>query len=429
MTAPPADVAGVRSVLGVPEFRALLTASALSTLGDQVTRIAVAVLVFERTGSSFLSAATMACSYLVWLVLGPLLSSLADRWPRRRLMVACDAVRVVLIAALVVPDLPLPTIFLLLCLASLLEPPFDSARSAITPDVVPDGAFRTANTLMGSFRHGSMAAGFLLGGALCAVLSPEGALLVDAATFAVSAVVLQLGLREHQPVVTASGSVVQETVDGFRIVVGSPQLRTLLAYATLGTIALVAPEGLAVPTADALGGGGPTAGLLTATLPGGFLLGTLLLLRIPEERRDGLLGPLTALVCAPLLLSPLTDSTAVIALLWTITGTASASLLIANASYVLATPPEARGRAFGVALTIILGAQGLVLLVVGWLAEVVDPRTAVALTAATVLVLVAPLWARDGLRSRDGAGHISPDPAEAVEIAQGTVPISRLQAR
>lgn len=416
-------------MLEVAEFRGLLTAASLSTLGDQVTRIAVAVLVYERTGSTFLSAATMACSYLVWLALGPFLSSLADRWPRRTLMVWCDLVRVGLIGCLVVPGLPIALIFLLLCLGSLLEPPFDSARSAITPDVVPEGAFRTANALLSTSRQGCTAAGFLLGGVLCAALSPEGALAVDAATFAVSAVLLRLSLREHLPTSRPTGSLKRETLEGFHMVLGSRQLRTLLGYATLSTLALVGAEGLAVPIADSLGGGGPTAGLLTATLPLGFMIGTGLVLRIPEHRRDAQLAPLTALVCLPLLLSPVVESTAVLAILWTLAGVASASQIISNASYVLATPPHARGRTFGVALTVMLGAQGIALLVLGWLGEIVDPRTAVALTAAAVLVLLVPLRMSDrtpaGGKPGQGStnGQAGPHLAQAIEqnvrVAQG----------
>jgi MFS family permease len=418
-----AERPSTRGVLGIPEFRSLLTAASLSTLGDQVTRIAVALLVYERTGSSFLSAATMACSYLVWLALGPFLSSLADRWPRRALMVWCDAVRVVLIGCLVVPGLPIPLIFLLLCLVSLLEPPFDSARSAITPDIVPEEAFRTANALLTTSRQGCTAAGFLLGGLLCAVLSPEGALAVDAATFAGSAVLLRCRLQEHRPSREPEGGVAHETAAGFQLVLGSPRLRILLGYATLNTLALVGAEGLAVPTADALGGGGPTAGLLIATLPAGFMIGTVFVLRIPEHRRDRLLAPLTALVCAPLLLSPMVDSTATLTVLWTLAGVASASAVISNASFVLATPPHARGRAFGVALTVMLGAQGLAVLVLGWLAEVVDPRTAVSLGSAAVLALVVLLRFSE---HRHEVGHMGADHPGIGDLAQDHDQIRRV---
>ena len=85
------------------EFRALLAADGLSVVGDQVARIAVALLVLERSGSAFAASATYACSYLTWLVGGPFLTAVADRYPRRRVMVVCDLLRMALIASLAVP--------------------------------------------------------------------------------------------------------------------------------------------------------------------------------------------------------------------------------------------------------------------------------------------------------------------------------------
>ncbi|WP_329101203.1 hypothetical protein OG792_20410 [Micromonospora sp. NBC_01699] len=70
-------------VFAVREYRYLFGAYLLSLLGDQLTAITVAYLVFTGTGSAALAAA-FASSYLAWLTGGPLLSGLADRLPRRR---------------------------------------------------------------------------------------------------------------------------------------------------------------------------------------------------------------------------------------------------------------------------------------------------------------------------------------------------------
>src|ERR1700712_716707 len=91
---------GARSVLAVPEFRGLFTAHLLSLLGDQLARVALAVLVFSRTGSALLTALVYALGFLPAVVAGPLLSPLADRWPRRELMIGCDLVRAVLVAGM-----------------------------------------------------------------------------------------------------------------------------------------------------------------------------------------------------------------------------------------------------------------------------------------------------------------------------------------
>ncbi|MCW2667627.1 MAG: hypothetical protein JWN57_2589, partial [Frankiales bacterium] len=183
-----------RAVLAVPEFRALFLSQVLSIVGDQVTRIAVALLVYDRSGSSFAAAATYACSYLTWLIGGPVLSALSDRHPRRTVMVVCDLARAALVAVLLVPDLPLPAVFAVLVAVGLLAPPFDSARSATFPDVLPGDAYVVGSGMVNSAIQLGQVAGFLLGGALVAGIGTRGALLVDLSTFLLSALVVRLAV-------------------------------------------------------------------------------------------------------------------------------------------------------------------------------------------------------------------------------------------
>ena len=84
-------------VFAVREYRHLFGAYLLSLAGDQLTAVTVAYLVFTETGSAALAAAAYASSYLAWLTGGPLLSGLADRFPRRSVMIACDLGRAALI--------------------------------------------------------------------------------------------------------------------------------------------------------------------------------------------------------------------------------------------------------------------------------------------------------------------------------------------
>src|SRR5512135_1671862 len=115
---------GFRDVLAIREFRAMFVAHLLSLVGDQVAKVALAILVFDRTSSATLAAATYALTYLPWLVGTPLLSGLGDRRPRRLVMVWCD----VLVGVLVVPALPTAVMLVVLAAVSLLAPPFESAR-------------------------------------------------------------------------------------------------------------------------------------------------------------------------------------------------------------------------------------------------------------------------------------------------------------
>src|SRR3954466_5059603 len=97
----------IGDVLANREFRALYVAQALSVVGDQLARIAVALLVYERSHSPLLTALTYAVTYLPWLVGGPLLSVYADRLSRKRMMIFCDSVRAGLILVIAIPKVPI----------------------------------------------------------------------------------------------------------------------------------------------------------------------------------------------------------------------------------------------------------------------------------------------------------------------------------
>ena len=390
-------------VLGHREFRAIFVAGGLSVVGDQLARIAVALLVFERSGSAFAAAATYACSYLTWLLGGPVLSVLSDRHPRRRLMIIIDVTRLVLVALLILPGIPLWLVFVVLVSVGLLSPPFEAARSALLADMLEGERYLVGNTLTQTANQAGQVLGFVGGGALVALLGIEGALLTNAGTFAVSALLLLVGVRERgRPPAGQPASLAKEAVEGARLVVGSPTLRGLLAWGLLSATIVIAPEGLAVAISDEAGGGALAAGLLTAAVPAGFLLGSFLLVRVPAERRERLFVPLTMVSIVPLLLTPLIDSLVVLAAAWVLAGTGNALQLIANAAYVQAVPPHLRGRAYGIAGTALAAVQGVVLLLVGALAEVTDPRVPVALAAAIGLALL-PAVSRAGRPAPSGA--------------------------
>src|SRR5689334_17609466 len=94
-------------VLVVPEFRWMWLAELLSVCGDQLARVALSVLVFDRTGSAFLTGLTYALTYAPSLLGGILFSGLADRFPRRAVLVGVDVWRAALMAVVAVPGVPM----------------------------------------------------------------------------------------------------------------------------------------------------------------------------------------------------------------------------------------------------------------------------------------------------------------------------------
>ena len=176
-----------RDALRVPEFRALFAAFALSLTGSVVSAVALMVLVYERTGSSLLASLTFALGFLPYLVSGALLSAVVDRVPLRRLLVGCDLACAVLVAVMAVPGVPVPV---LLCCSS----PSGRRRAsraagagALLPRIVPEGAFVPARSLFRIAAQSAQIVGNAIGGALLIVVSPRGAILIDAASFLVSA--------------------------------------------------------------------------------------------------------------------------------------------------------------------------------------------------------------------------------------------------
>ena len=405
--APPASYG---SVLGDREFRAVFLSDTVSVVGDQVARIAVALLVYDRTGSPLAASATYACTYLAWLLGGPVLSALADRLPRRRVIVTADVARAALVGLLVLPGLPTALVFAALVAVGLMSPPFEAARSALMADILIGDRYVVGNALIGTTGQAGQVGGFVVGGALVAALGTRGALFVDAVTFAVSAV-LFVALVHDRPVPPAPTAErgLQALATGFRVVSGGRDLRALVGWGALAAAVTIPPEGLAVAVAQDLHGGSVTAGVLTATVPAGFVIGSWLLLRLPGSRRRALFPWLVGASAGLLALSPLLHSVWLLAALWTVAGAGTALQTVANSAFVQAVPRALRGRAFGVAATILMAVQGVVLLAAGALAEPLGAVGAIsALAVAGLVVLAAALLAGSlRLMSPSGAAGMS----------------------
>lgn len=383
--------------LRIPAYRALFTADTLSNTGDQIARIALALLVFARTDSPALTAASYAVTYLPWLIGGPLLSSLADRYPRRTVMVVCDLLRAGLVGAMAVPRMPLAALFGLVLVVTLLECPFRSAKSAMLPDLLGDASYAAGLSLNTAMVHVTQVAGFGAGGALVALVTPRGALLIDAVTFLFSAALI-VRLPRGEPLSKAAGRLrlLADAGSGARLVFGNPTTRyiTLVAWTVAGFAA--APEGLAVVYTHAHGGGSAAAGLMTAALPTGMAIGALGLTRwLSTSARRRALLPLAAaqslLVAATFANPPL----AVAGALWILAGFGAACLIPANEWFVAVVPPERRAAAFGVTGTGVFAAQGLVVAITGGIAESLPIATVIGIAGATGLattVAIAVAW-------------------------------------
>ena len=396
-----------RVLFGNPEFRALFCAHAVSIVGDQFARVALSVLVFARTGSPAWTAVTYGLTFLPDLVGGPLLSGLADRHPRRGLMVTVDLSRALLVAAMALPSAPLWVVCVLLVGVQLISAPATAARGALMPAVLGDGHYPAGQAAMQTVTQAAMVLGFAGGGALVACVGTSGVLLADAGTFLFSAAVVSLWVRPR-PVPRGDGPVVRRTwwadlSHGTGLVWSDPRLRALVLFACVSGIYSVG-EALAVPYADALGGGAVLVGILFAAFAAGAATGMLFVARLPLPTRLRLLAPLATASCVPLVVCLVDPHLVLVVVLFVASGAGSAYQVIASTSFVLAVPDERRGQALGLAVTAMKVSQGLGVMLAGLAAEAVAPHRVVGI--AGLLGVAAVLAIGWTWRTADGRSQV-----------------------
>lgn len=385
-----------REVFAQHEFRAVFAAGALSWVGDYVAKAAVTLLVYQQTRSVALSATAFAVSFLPWLLGGPLLAALAERYPYRRVMVACDLIRMALMVLIAIPNLPYQAVLVLIFAATLANPPSQAAKSALMPQLLSGDRLVVGLSLNSSVGQAAQIVGYVFGAAVAAI-DPEVALLFNAATFGLSALLVRLGVR-NRPAVTNPAQrshLLRETRQGFGIVFRTPVLRAIAVLVFSAMLFSIVPEGLAAAWANDESRGTVSAGTAQAAImvanPIGFLLGGLLVSRLfGPARRLKLMRPLAVL--SPLVLVPalLDPPPLVVALLAALCGFAVAGMLpMANGLFVQALPNGFRARAFGVMATGVQVIQGLAVLVTGVLAERFPIPVVVGVWSAAGVVLMA----------------------------------------
>jgi predicted MFS family arabinose efflux permease len=374
-----------REVFGVAEFRNLWSAQMLSVAGDQLARIALTVLVYSRTHSPLLAALTYAVTIVPIFAGGVLLSGLADRFPRRAVMIICDAVRCLLVLVMAIPGMPLAALLVLLFVVTTFTAPFTAARSAIYPDVLEGDRYVLGTAVTMTTFQFAQVAGFAVGGALVGFFGARTCLLIDAATFAASALVVRYGVHSRPAAKAATGRLFAPVADaaaGIRLVFTNPALRRPMLFGWLAAF-IVVPEGLAVPLANWLHGGDILVGLLLAATALGIAAGSIAFSRlVGQPRREAWMGPLAVASCLVLALFALRPTAPSALLILLVSGACSCYQMEANAAFVSAAPAEQRGQAFGLAQAGIYLGQGGAVIVAGAAAAHYVPIDVIAASGA-----------------------------------------------
>jgi MFS family permease len=229
-----------RSWLLSGDFGRFWLGQTVSNLGSSFTLFALPLLVFKLTGSPINLGVTTAAEFVPYLLFGLVIGAWVDRVDRKRLMIATDLARAAVIAVIpllaAVDQLSVGWVYVVAFCSSTLNIAFDAAEFAAIPSLVPSGDdLVTANGRVQASYSAAQVAGPLLAGLLITVAPVQQVLLVDAASFLVSAGMLLLiatpfnAPRDDQ----ARRAIRQEVVDGLRYVLRHPVLRNISAMMAL----------------------------------------------------------------------------------------------------------------------------------------------------------------------------------------------------
>src|SRR5262249_47526080 len=155
----------------------------VSVCGDQLARVGLSVLVFQRTSSTALTALTYALTFVPALLGGVLFSGLADRFPRRAVLVCSDFVRAALAGLMALPWLPLPLLWALVFGLAMAGAPFKAAQLALLPAVLVGERYPVGLSLRTVSAQVAQFAGFVVGGSVLLVVPAPAALGINGLTF------------------------------------------------------------------------------------------------------------------------------------------------------------------------------------------------------------------------------------------------------
>ena len=351
------------AVLRNRSLRRLQYAVLGSMLGRMAFIVALAVWAFEIGGPGLVGLAgflRMAPGAIV----APFSATLADRYPRERVMAASDGARALLslgVAGAVAMDAPAGVVLVLLALISLATSVFEPARAAIVPSLVDRAELLAAsNAVSSAVNSTAYFLGPAIGAFLLAVSSVEVTFLFTAlALFWSGAFALTLRPRVSEEPAAAAGApggwlddvregvrVVREDA-GLMLLVGLFGVQTLIAGALSVFTVVIALELLDAGTA--------WVGILDAAAGVGALAGVALVNRLTRDRLSN--GVIAGLLLwgLPLLLIALVDTRAAAIAALLLIGIGDTSIDVASYTLVQRLVPEQLlGRVFGVVETVVI---------------------------------------------------------------------------
>jgi MFS family permease len=417
--------------LSVHNYRRYFAGQVISLSGNWMQTVSALWLILSLTGSGVAVGLTTALQFLPMLLFGAWGGLLADRFPKRRLLIVTQALMAlpaVGLFAVTVTGVVAPWMVYLAVLAIGAVNAVDNpTRQSFVFEMVGPDRVANAVSLNSVIVQAARIAGPAIAGVLIAAFGVGPCFAVNALTF----VAMIVALCSMDPAALhsspASGREPGAIRAGLRYVRRTPELAVPLALmALVGTFGLNFQVVLPLLARFSFGGGASVYAVLVAAMGAGSVVGALF---VGSRRRTDvrLIGVAAGAFGGLALLAALMPSLALeIPVLALLGAAAVAFAATINSTLQLAVAPEMRGRVMSLYSVVFLGSTPIGGPLSGWLAQAYDPRLALLLAAGAGL---AAAWAarisfarirerRAGRRDSTDTPHFCPtSPSPGVPIA------------
>lgn len=410
-----ADVGPLREI---PDYRRVWFGQSVSSIGQQMTAVAVSVQVYSLTGSSFATGLVGLFSLFPLIAFGLYGGAIADRVDRRLLGLTGSAGLAAASAVLAAQALLGFGSVALLYAAVAVQAGFfalsSPARSSMIPRLVPSHQLPAANALNTVSMNLGMTIGPMLGGILIGAYGAQSAYLVDTVAFSATLYAMWR-LPAMRPGGSDSGGPPAgkqraSVLDGLRFLREQPNLRTSF-LADLAAMIFGLPRALFPAIAVGFYGGGPgTVGLLVAALAVGALTGALFSGWVSRVQRQGI-AILAAVSAWGLSIAAfgLVHELWLGLLLLAAAGCADTiSMIFRNTMMQVAAPDEMRGRLQGIFIVVVAGGPRLGDFESGTVAALTSPAVSVVTGGLACVAAILLLAARRPAFLRYDARHPTP---------------------
>ena len=169
-------------------FTLLWVAQFISTAGSGLTTIAASILIYRETGTAASVGLVMIATAVPSLFIGLVAGVFVDRCDRKRIMIASEVLRALLIASVpLMLNVGVAWLYILIALSSAVGQFFEPAQTSVLPELASEEELAAANSMMAISNVGALSIGFAAAGLLATAFSAEWAFYFDAVTFAISA--------------------------------------------------------------------------------------------------------------------------------------------------------------------------------------------------------------------------------------------------